>query len=121
MALSARLFPVEDVFKHFTYTTEDGRERKVEIIRAVTNLRVRVAGRLKKDGTFVIRLVESIPAPTIAPKDCPIRMIAYLKDGMYVHYGLAWRGPMGEESWKVEFARKPSEVWCRFALNERTV
>jgi hypothetical protein len=125
MAPSARLFPAEDVFKHFTHTTEDGRERKVKIIRAITNPRVRVAGRLKKDGTFVIRLVESIPGPTIAPKtalkDCPVRMIAYLKDGMYVLYSLLWRAPMGEESRKVEFAGKPPEVWCQLAPNERAV
>jgi hypothetical protein len=43
----------------FTYTTEDGRERKVNVIHAVTNPRIRVAGRLKEDRTFVIRLVES--------------------------------------------------------------
>jgi hypothetical protein len=121
MTPSGGQFPAEDVFKHFTYTatTEDGGERKIDIIRAITNPRVRVAGRLKKDGTFVIRLVESSPAPTApktVPKDCPIRMIAYLKDKVYVLNGLLWRGPMGEESGKVEFAGKPS-----LALDERTV
>jgi hypothetical protein len=122
MAPSGRLLPAEDVFKHFTSTTEDG--RKVNTIRAITNPQVQVAGRDKKDGTFVICLVESSPAPTIssktAPKDCPIQTIAYLQDGMYVLDG-PWRGPMGEESRKVEFAGNPSAVWCRFALNERTV
>jgi hypothetical protein len=83
MVPASCLFPAKDVFKHFTYTTtEDGREQKVDFIRAITNPRIRVAGRLKEDGTFVIRLVESSPAPTIAPKtapkNCPIRLIAYL-------------------------------------------
>jgi hypothetical protein len=126
MVPSSCLFPAEDVFKHFTYTTtEDGRERNVDFIRAITNPRVRVAGRLKEDGTFVIRLVESSPAPIIAPKtapkDCPIRWISYLKDGMYVLFGLPRRGPIGEDSRKVEFAGKASEVWCQRALNEQTV
>ena len=123
MAPSGRLLPAEDVFKHFTSTTEDG--RKVNAIRAITNPWVRVTGQFKKDGTFVIRLVESSPAPTLAPKtapkDCPIQTFAYLKDGMYVLVGVPSHGPTGEESRKVEFAGKPSAVWCRFALNERTV
>jgi len=92
MVPSCRLFRAEDLFKHFTYMTEDGREEQIDVIRAITNPCVRVAGRLKEDGTLVFRLVESSPAPTIAPKtalkDCPIRWIAYLKDGIYVLYGL---------------------------------
>jgi hypothetical protein len=126
MALSGPLFPAEDVFKYFTHTTtEDGRERKVDVIRAITNPCIRVAGRLKKDGTFVIHLAESIPAPTripkTAPKSYPIRWIAYLRDGMYVLYGLPRRGPTGEESGKAAFAGKPSEVWCQRGLDERPV
>jgi hypothetical protein len=126
MVPSSCLFPAEDVFKHFTHTTaEDGREQKVDFIRAITNPRIQVAGRLKEDGTFVIRLVESSPAPTIAPKtdpkDCPIRWIAYLKDGMYVLYGLPGRGPIGEDSRKITFAGKPSDIWYRRALNQPTV
>jgi hypothetical protein len=126
MVPSRGLFPAEDVFKHFTYTTtEDGREQKVDLIRAITNPRIQVAGRLREDGTFVIHLVESSPPPAktpkTPPKDCPIRWIAFLKDGMYLLYSLPGLGPIGEDIRKVAFAGKSSEVLCRRALNQPTV
>jgi hypothetical protein len=109
MSFSGGRFPAEDVFKHFVYPVppyddrvmnmspeaylqrlidqgliKDAHDQNIQLIQAVTNRLVRVHGRFKHNGTFVIQLVESSPPPQKAPSEpWPIRTIAILENGMY--------------------------------------
>jgi len=141
MSASGGIFPAEDVFKHFVYPVppydsrvmnmspkaylqrlidqgliKDEHDQNARLVQAVTNRRVRVQGRFKHNGTFVIHLVESIPPPTKAlSQRWPIRDVAILKEGMYCLLLLQ------HMPGKIEFAGKPSEAWVQHKLNEPTV
>ena len=92
------------------------RAEDIDILKDIPpNLRpplVWVAGRLKNDGTgtFVIHLVEFMRSPsTSLPENCPIHVMAFLKDGMYIPMlaGPAF-GPTLDANWKTEFAGRPT-------------
>jgi hypothetical protein len=75
------MFPAEGIFKQFVCNLmEDGLVQKAELVQPISNRRVRVAGKFKKDGIFVIQAVESINSPTKENRRrWPIRTIAYLQ------------------------------------------
>jgi hypothetical protein len=67
---------------------KDERDQHVQLVKPISNRRVRVAGRFNIDGTFVIQAVESSDSPTNeSSRRWPIRTIAYLQDGMYCMIG----------------------------------
>jgi hypothetical protein len=95
------------------------RAEGIDILRNIPpNLRpplLWVAGQLKNDGTntFVIHMVESSPSPsTSLSEDCPIQVMAFLRDGMYIPMlaGPAF-GPTLDANWKTEFAGRPIESY----------
>jgi hypothetical protein len=141
LSISGAKFSAEDVFKHFVcpvppyhdrvmnmspeaYLQElidqklikDEHDQHVQLVQAVTNPWVRVHGRFKSKGKFVIHLVESMLQPQkVPPQDWPIKTIAILKEGMYYLQGFEhMRG-------KIDFAGERSESWVQRKWDGSTV
>jgi len=110
-----RMFPADELFKHFRVVDSAG--DLVEVVRPLTNPRIRVWGRFTQDRTLVIQLVESIPRPTtplaiaLRPGSLPVTM--YLREGMYVIPGIG-------DCLHCEFSGTPVEVRTWHRLNEET-
>jgi hypothetical protein len=92
------------------------RSEDIDILREIPpRLRpplIHVAGQLKNDGTdtFVIHVVESLPPPsTPLPQDWPIRVMAWLRDGMSIPMiaGPVF-GPTLDANRNIEFAGIPT-------------
>jgi hypothetical protein len=145
-------FPAEEVFKHFVVPVppyddqfvrmsrevyfddllkqgliEHTDDENAQVVNARTNPRVCVHGMFEKNGTFVIRVVESDPPPTSEPWRMPKVGIAFLRDGMYsLRLPLDKLMPLeyltrniGYSPGNIKVAGEPSEVCLEVTLYRR--